>query len=97
MTVDTLSDMPKAVAVANTDEQLRFLVTPSATQDAVHVRDSLLLHQQKADFATRDAKLEDSLKGHLSDSMSRKRTSHLTRGQPTRFWKFWKTFLLGGR
>jgi rare lipoprotein A len=117
MTVDTLSDIPNAVAVANTDERLPFLVTPSATQDAVHVRDSLLLHEQKADFdvqqqkpdfATRDAKLEDSLNKYLPDSMPRKRTSHisqttptpkfyLTRGQPTQFWKFWKTFLLGRR
>ena len=99
------------------NSELPFLVTPSATQDAVHVRDSLLLHEQKADFdaqqqkpdfATRDAKLEDSLNKYLPDSKPRKRTSHisqttptpkfyLTRGQPTQFWKFWKTFLLGRR
>jgi rare lipoprotein A len=115
MTVDTLSDMPKAVAAANTNEQLP-LVMPSATQDAVHVRDSSLPHgqkvdldaeQQKPDFATRDAKLEDSLNKDLSDSTPRKRTSHiqittmpklyLARGQPTQFWKFWKTFLMGRR
>jgi hypothetical protein len=107
--------MPKAVAVANTEEQLQFLVPPSATQDRVHVRDSSLSHEQKADFdaqqqkpdfATRDAKLEDPLNKHLPDSMPRKRTSHilqttpapkptLTRGQPTQFWKFWKTLLSG--
>jgi hypothetical protein len=75
----------------------------------------LLLHDQKADFdtqerksdfATRDAKLEGSLQEHLSDSMPRKRTSHvshntptpkfyLTRRQPTQFWGRWKAFLLG--
>ena len=84
-------------------------------QDAVRKRDSLLLHDQKADFdtqeqkpdfTTRDAKLEDSLQEHLPDSMPRKRTSHvsnnaptqkfyLTRNQPTQFWRFWKAFLLG--
>ena len=115
MTVDTLSDMPKVVAVANTDEQRQFLVPPSATQDRVHVRGSSLSHgqkadfdaqQQKPDFATRDAKLEDPLNKHLPDSMPRKQTSPLsqttptpkpplTRGQPTQFWKFWKTLLSG--
>ena len=68
MTVDTLSGAPNTVAVANIDEQLPLSVTPSAIQDAVHKRDLLLLHDQKADFdtqeqkpdfATRDAKLED--------------------------------------
>ena len=115
MTVDTLSDMPKVVAVANTDEQRQFLVPPSATQDRVHVRGSSLSHgqkadfdaqQQKPDFATRDAKLDEPLNKHLPDSMPRKQTSPLsqttptpkpplTRGQPTQFWKFWKTLLSG--
>ena len=105
-TIDTLSGAPNTVAVANIDEQLPLSVTPSATQDAFRNRDSLLLHyqkvdfdtqQRKSDFATRDAKLEGSLQEHLSDSMPRKRTSHvshntptpkfyLTRRQPTQFW-----------
>ena len=115
MTVDSLSGAPNTVAVANIDEQLPLSVTPSVMQDAVRKRDSLLLHDQKADFdtqeqkpdfITRDAKLEDSLQEHLSDSMPRKRTPHvsnnaptqkfyLSRNQPTQFWRFWKAFLLG--
>ena len=117
MTVDTLSDIPKVVAVANTERQLQFLEPASATQDRVHVRDSSLSHEQKADFdaqqqkpdfATRDAKLDDPLNKHLPDSMPRKQTSPLsqitptpkppvTRGQPPQFWKFWKALLSGRR
>jgi rare lipoprotein A len=115
MTVDTLSDIPKVVAVANTERQLQFSESASATQDRVHVRGSSLSHgqkadfdaqQQKPDFATRDAKLDEPLNKHLPDSMPRKQTSPLsqttptpkpplTRGQPTQFWKFWKTLLSG--
>jgi rare lipoprotein A len=114
MTVDTLNGAPNTVAVANIDEKL-LLSTPSATQNAVRKRELLLLHDKKADFdtqerkpvfTTRDAKFEDSLQGHLSYSMPRKRTSHvshntptpkyyLTRSQPTQFWRLWKAFLLG--
>jgi hypothetical protein len=92
MTVDTLSGAPIAVAVANIGEQLPISVTPSATQDAVRSRDSLLLHDQKADFetqeqkpdfATRDAKLEGSLQGHFPGSKPRKRTSHVSQIAPT--------------
>ena len=87
MTVDTLSGAPNTAAVANIDEQLPLSVTSSAMQDAVRKRNSLLLHDQKADFdtqeqkpdfTTRDAKLEDSLQEHLPDSMPRKRTSHVS-------------------
>jgi hypothetical protein len=92
MTVDTLSGAPNTVAVANIDEQLPLSVTPSAKQDAVRKRNSLLLHDQKADFDTqehkpdfapRDAKLEDSLQEHFPDSMPRKRTSHVSHIAPT--------------
>jgi rare lipoprotein A len=92
MTVDTLSGAPNTVAVANIDEQLPLSVTPSAIQDAVRKRDSLLLHDQKADFdaqehkpdfAPRDAKLEDSLQEHPLDSIQRKRTSHVSHNAPT--------------
>jgi rare lipoprotein A len=92
MTVDTLSGAPNTVAVANIDEQLPLSVTPSAIQDAVRKRDSLLLHDQKADFdaqehkpdfAPRDAKLEDSVQEHFPDSMPRKRTSHVSHITPT--------------
>jgi peptidoglycan lytic transglycosylase len=92
MTVDTLSSAPNAVAVANADEQLPLSVPPPATRDSVHNRDSLLLHDQKADFdtqqqkpdvATRDAKLEDSLQEHPLDSIQRKRTSHVSHNAPT--------------
>jgi rare lipoprotein A len=92
MTVDTLSGAPNTVTVANIDEQLSLSVTPSAMQDAVRKRDSLLLHDQKADFDTqenkpdfapRDAKLEDSLQEHFPDSMPRKRTSHVSHITPT--------------
>ena len=78
MTVDTLSGAPNTVAVANIDEQLPLSVTPSAMQDAVRKRNSLLLHDQKADFdtqeqkpdfPTRDAKLETSLQEHSPDSI----------------------------
>jgi rare lipoprotein A len=111
MTVDTLSSATNAVAVANADEQLPLSVPPPATQDSVHNRDSLLLHdsefdtqQQKPD--TRDAKLEDSLQKHPPDSIQRKRTSrashntpmrkfYLTTSQPTQFWSLWKAFLFG--
>jgi rare lipoprotein A len=116
MTVDTISGAPNTVAVANIDEQLPLSVTPSVMQDAVRKRDSLLLHDQKADFdtqeqkpdfTTRDAKLEDSLQEHFPASIP-KRTSHVshvtptpkfhpTRSQPARFWRFWKGFLLGRR
>jgi rare lipoprotein A len=114
MTVDTLSGAPNTVAVANIDEQLPLSATPSVTQDAVRKRDSLLLHDQKADFdtqeqkpdfTTHDAKLEDSLQAPASIP---KRTSHVshvtptpkfhpTRSQPARFWRFSKGFLLGRR
>lgn len=86
MTVDTLSDMPKAVAVANTDERPPS-VTPSAAQDAAHVRNLSLAHeqnadfdaqQQKSDFAPLDAKLEDSLDKHVPASMPQKLTSHIS-------------------
>ncbi len=117
MTVDTQSDVPNAVAVANIDEQLPVSVTPSATQDAVRKRDELLLHDQKADFdaqqqkpdfATRDAKLDDSLQVDRPGSMPPKRTSYalqitptrkiyLTTDRPTQFWRFWKSVLLGRR
>ena len=92
MTVDTLSGAPNAVAVANIDEQLPLSVTPSVMQDAVRKRNSLLLHDQKADFdtqeqkpdvATRDAKLEDSLQEHPLNSIQRKRTSHVSHNAPT--------------
>ena len=75
MTVDTLSSAPNAVAVANADEQLPLSVPPPATRDSVHNRNSLLLHDQKADFdtqqqkpdfATRDAKLETHFRSILS-------------------------------
>jgi rare lipoprotein A len=90
MTVDTLSGAPNTVAVANIDEQLPLSVTPSAMQDAVRKRDSLLLHDQKADFdtqeqkpgfSTRDAKLEDSLQEHFPASIP-KRTSHVSHVTP---------------
>jgi hypothetical protein len=67
----------------------------------------VFLHvEQKPDFITRVAQLEDSLQEHLPDSMPRKRTPHvsnnaptqkfyLTKNQPTQFWRFWKAFLLG--
>jgi hypothetical protein len=63
------------------------LVTPSAAQDAVHVRNSSLAHQQnanfdaqqqKSDFAPLDAKLEDSLDKHVPGSMPQKLTSHIS-------------------
>jgi rare lipoprotein A len=115
MTVATLSGEPKAVAVANIDERLPLSPQPPATQDAVHNGDSSLLHNRKAHFAiqeqkphiaSRDAKLEDSLREHLPDSMPRTRTSHvshntgtpklyLARSQPRQFWRLWKAFLLG--
>jgi rare lipoprotein A len=114
MTVDTLSGAPSTVAVANIDQQLPPSVTPAATRGAIRDSNSLPLRDQKADFdtqeqkpdyITRDAKLEDSLQEHLSDSMPRKRTPHvsnnaptqkfyLSRNQPTQFWRFWKAFLL---
>jgi rare lipoprotein A len=117
MTVDTLSGAPSTVAVANIDQQLPPSVTPAATRGAIRDSNSLPLRDQKADFdtqeqkhdfITRDAKLEDSLQEHLSDSMPRKRTPHvsnnaptqkfyLSRNQPTQFWRFWKAFLLGRR
>jgi rare lipoprotein A (peptidoglycan hydrolase) len=110
------SGAPNTVTVANIDEQLPLSVTPSVMQDAVRKRDSLLLHDQKADFdtqeqkpdfTTRDAKLEDSLQEHFPASIP-KRTSHVshvtptpkfhpTRSQPTQFWRLWKAFLLGRR
>jgi hypothetical protein len=86
MTVDTLSDGPKAVAVANTDERPPS-VTPSAAQDAAHVRNLSLAHEQnadfdaqqhKSDFAPLDAKLEDSLDKHVPASMPQKLTSHIS-------------------
>jgi hypothetical protein len=58
----------------------------SRLPDAVRKRDSLLLHDQKADFdtqeqkpdfTTRDAKLEDSLQEHFPASIP-KRTSHVS-------------------
>jgi rare lipoprotein A len=90
MTVDTLSGAPNTAAVANIDERLPLSVTSSAMQDAVRKRDSLLLHDQKADFdtqeqkpdfATRDAKLE--LHEHSPDAAPRKRTSHVSHITPT--------------
>jgi rare lipoprotein A len=116
MTVDTLSGAPNTVAVANIDEQLPVSVTPSVMRDAIRKRGSLLLHDQKADFdtqeqkpdfITRDAKLEDSLQEHFPASIP-KRTPHVshvtptpkfhpTRSQPAQFWRFWKAFLLGRR
>lgn len=115
MTVDALSGAPSTVAVANIDQQLPPSVTPAATRGAIRDSNSLPLRDQKADFdtqeqkpdfITRDAQLEDSLQEHLPDSMPRKRTPHvsnsaptqkfyLTRNQPTQFWRFWKAFLLG--
>ena len=56
MTVDTLSSAPNTAAVANVDEQLPLSVPSSAIQDAVHKRNSLLLHDQKADFDTQEQK-----------------------------------------
>lgn len=64
--------------------------------------------QQKPDFATRDAKLDVSLQVDRAGSMPPKRTFHalqitpsrkiyLTTGQPTQFWRVWKSFLLGRR
>jgi rare lipoprotein A len=88
MTIDTLSSAPNAVAVANADEQLPLSVPPLATQDSVHNRDSLLLHDhnrhstQKPDVATRDAKLEDSFQEHPPDSIQRKPTSHVSHNAP---------------
>jgi len=115
MTVDALSDAPSTVAVANIDQPLPPSVTPAATRGALRDSNSLPLRDQKADFdsqeqkpdfITRDAQLEDSLQEHLPDSMPRKRTPHvsnkaptqkfyLTRNQSTQFWRFWKALLLG--
>ncbi len=93
MTVDTLSGAPNPVAVANVDELLPLSVVSPPTQEPVHNRDSLLLHDQKADFdtqqqepdvATRGAKLEDSLHEHPPDSIQQKLTSHVLHNTPTR-------------